>query len=98
VVDQQWARTLERELAFTSGSTALSANGTSRMSGYELQGISFPCYEIGGDYYDFIERDDGRLVIAVTCQARNCCNASDVVTTCCRAAVRITFTGLRRSR
>src|SRR5205085_7438107 len=24
--------------------------------GYELQGISFPCYEIGGDYYDFIER------------------------------------------
>src|SRR5882724_8827424 len=33
--------------------------------GYELQGISFPCYEIGGDYYDFIERDDGRLVIAL---------------------------------
>lgn len=35
------------------------------VSGYELQGISFPCYEIGGDYYDFIERDDGRLVIAL---------------------------------
>lgn len=33
--------------------------------GYELQGISFPCYEIGGDYYDFIQRDDGRLVIAL---------------------------------
>jgi phosphoserine phosphatase RsbU/P len=33
--------------------------------GYELQGISFPCYEIGGDYYDFIRRDDGRLVIAL---------------------------------
>ena len=33
--------------------------------GYELQGISFPCYEIGGDYYDFIEREDGRLVIAL---------------------------------
>ena len=25
----------------------------------------FPCYEIGGDYYDFIQRDDGRLVIAL---------------------------------
>ena len=25
----------------------------------------FPCYEIGGDYYDFIEREDGRLVIAL---------------------------------
>jgi len=35
------------------------------VSGYELQGISFPCYEIGGDYYDFIKRDDGRLVIAL---------------------------------
>jgi phosphoserine phosphatase RsbU/P len=33
--------------------------------GYEFQGISFPCYEIGGDYYDFIQRDDGRLVIAL---------------------------------
>ena len=33
--------------------------------GYELQGISFPSYEIGGDYYDFIERPDGRLVIAL---------------------------------
>ena len=35
------------------------------VAGYELQGISFPCYEIGGDYYDFIQRDDGRLVIAL---------------------------------
>jgi serine phosphatase RsbU (regulator of sigma subunit) len=35
------------------------------VAGYELQGISFPCYEIGGDYYDFIRRADGRLVIAL---------------------------------
>ncbi|HKR00582.1 MAG TPA: SpoIIE family protein phosphatase [Pyrinomonadaceae bacterium] len=33
--------------------------------GYELQGISFPCYEIGGDYYDFIKREDGRLVVTL---------------------------------
>jgi serine phosphatase RsbU (regulator of sigma subunit) len=33
--------------------------------GYELQGISFPCYEIGGDYYDFIQRQDGRLVVTL---------------------------------
>jgi serine phosphatase RsbU (regulator of sigma subunit)/pSer/pThr/pTyr-binding forkhead associated (FHA) protein len=33
--------------------------------GYELQGISFPCYEIGGDYYDYIQRPDGRLIIAL---------------------------------
>src|SRR5499427_36545 len=36
-----------------------------QVNGYELQGISFPCYEIGGDYYDFIERDDGRLIVAL---------------------------------
>ena len=33
--------------------------------GYELQGISFPSYEIGGDYYDFIPRPDGRMIIAL---------------------------------
>jgi sigma-B regulation protein RsbU (phosphoserine phosphatase) len=36
-----------------------------QVSGYELQGISFPCYEIGGDYYDFIKREDGRLIITL---------------------------------
>lgn len=36
-----------------------------QVPGYELQGISFPCYEIGGDYYDFIEREDGRLIITL---------------------------------
>jgi phosphoserine phosphatase RsbU/P len=36
-----------------------------QLPGYELQGISFPCYEIGGDYYDFIERSDGKLVVAL---------------------------------
>ena len=35
------------------------------VEGYELQGISFPCYEIGGDYYDFIQREDGKLVVAL---------------------------------
>ena len=35
------------------------------VSGYEFQGISFPCYEIGGDYYDFIPRPDGRMVITL---------------------------------
>lgn len=33
--------------------------------GFELQGISFPSYEIGGDYYDFILCADGRLVVAL---------------------------------
>src|SRR5881392_1725419 len=36
-----------------------------QIEGYELQGISFPCYEIGGDYYDFIAREDGKWVVAL---------------------------------
>src|SRR5204863_5367944 len=35
------------------------------VEGYELQGISFPCYEIGGDYYDFIQRENGNMVVAL---------------------------------
>ncbi|MGI8669340.1 MAG: SpoIIE family protein phosphatase [Aridibacter sp.] len=33
--------------------------------GYQLQGISFACYEIGGDYYDFIPRQNGNMLIAL---------------------------------
>ncbi len=35
------------------------------MDDYELQGISFSCYEIGGDYYDFIERENGKMLVAL---------------------------------
>src|SRR5919205_3361362 len=56
----------ERELALASEiQNRFQPTAPPHVSGYELQGISFPCYEIGGDYYDFIEREDGRLVIAL---------------------------------
>ena len=56
----------ERELALASEiQQRFQPTAPPHVNGYELQGISFPCYEIGGDYYDFIERDDGRLVIAL---------------------------------
>src|SRR5215468_284943 len=32
---------------------------------YDVIGVSFPCYEVGGDYYDFIEKPDGRYVVAL---------------------------------
>ena len=35
------------------------------MEGYDFQGVSFSCYEIGGDYYDFIRLHDGRMLIAL---------------------------------
>jgi len=56
----------ERELALASEiQQRFQPTAPPHVEGYELQGISFPCYEIGGDYYDFIEREDGRLVIAL---------------------------------
>jgi sigma-B regulation protein RsbU (phosphoserine phosphatase) len=33
--------------------------------GYELRGMSRPCYEIGGDYYDYLWRGGGRLALVV---------------------------------
>lgn len=57
---------LERELQLASEiQQRLQPTAPPSVPGYEFQGISFPCYEIGGDYYDFIKRDDGRLVIAL---------------------------------
>ncbi len=35
------------------------------IEGYEFQGISFSCYEIGGDYYDFIARHNNKMLIAL---------------------------------
>src|SRR6266496_2399821 len=57
---------LERELALASEiQQRFQPTAPPQVPGYEFQGISFPCYEIGGDYYDFIKREDGRLVIAL---------------------------------
>lgn len=33
--------------------------------GYEVFGINHSCYEIGGDYYDFIQKSDGKLGIVI---------------------------------
>lgn len=39
--------------------------GPPKIDGYEFQGMSFSCYEIGGDYYDFIHRHNGNMLIAL---------------------------------
>lgn len=57
---------MERELALAREiQQRFQPAAPPNIPGYELQGISFPSYEIGGDYYDFIERHDGRYIVAL---------------------------------
>ena len=36
-----------------------------KVPGYDMVGVSFPCYEVGGDYFDFILLDPQRVVLAL---------------------------------
>ncbi len=57
---------MERELELaTEIQQRLQPSAPPQIEGYELQGISFACYEIGGDYYDFIPKPDDRMLIAL---------------------------------
>lgn len=57
---------MERELELaTEIQQRFQPSEAPKMDGYEFQGISFSCYEIGGDYYDFITRHDGKMLIAL---------------------------------
>lgn len=57
---------MERELALaTEIQQKFQPSSAPSVPGYDLHGISFPCTEIGGDYYDFIKRDNGRMLIAL---------------------------------
>jgi len=57
---------MERELELaTEIQQRFQPSAPPQIEGYELQGISFACYEIGGDYYDFIPRPDGKMLIAL---------------------------------
>ncbi len=36
-----------------------------QIPGYDLTGVSFPCFEVGGDYFDFMPLAENRLLIAL---------------------------------
>lgn len=67
LTEEQFERErLERELQVASEiQQRFQPASAPQVAGYELQGISFPCYEIGGDYYDFIHKRNGNLVVAL---------------------------------
>src|SRR5260221_14427320 len=57
---------MERELELaTEIQQRFQPSAPPRIEGYEFQGISFSCYEIGGDYYDFIKQADDSMLIAL---------------------------------
>ena len=57
---------MERELELaTEIQQRFQPSAPPQIDGYEFQGISFSCYEIGGDYYDFIAKPDGKMVVAL---------------------------------
>lgn len=57
---------MERELQLASEiQQNFQPSAPPKIEGYELQGISFSCYEVGGDYYDFISRCDDKHLIAL---------------------------------
>jgi serine phosphatase RsbU (regulator of sigma subunit) len=60
-------RRMEEELKVASEiQMRLQPVSPPKIDGWDMTGVSFPCREIGGDYYDFIQRSkDNRLVVAV---------------------------------
>jgi phosphoserine phosphatase RsbU/P len=67
LVEERFARErMERELELaTEIQQRFQPSSPPILEGYEFQGISFSCYEIGGDYYDFIPRKDGKMLFAL---------------------------------
>ncbi len=43
----------------------LLPSGPPNVPGYELAGFNLPCRTVGGDYFDFIPYEDGRLAVLV---------------------------------
>jgi serine phosphatase RsbU (regulator of sigma subunit) len=60
-------RRMEEELKVASEiQMRLQPFSPPRLDGWDMTGVSFPCREIGGDYYDFIHRKrDSHLIVAV---------------------------------
>ena len=62
----QKMREIERELKTAAQiQRRLLPGEPPSFAGYDLHGHNDPCYEVGGDYFDFQPRENGRLGIAV---------------------------------
>lgn len=63
---EQADKIMEMELAQASEiQTSLLPPSAPYVEGYELAGFNIPCRTVGGDYYDFLHYQDGRLGLIV---------------------------------
>jgi serine phosphatase RsbU (regulator of sigma subunit)/pSer/pThr/pTyr-binding forkhead associated (FHA) protein len=59
-------RRMEEELKVASEiQMRLQPVSPPKLDGWDMTAVSFPCREIGGDYYDYIPRRDGKMALAV---------------------------------
>lgn len=61
----QWARVQQDLDAARNIQRSLLPQSLPEIGGYSLAFRSVTCYEVGGDYLDFVEQPDGSLLIAV---------------------------------
>ena len=65
-MDQEDLRRIEADLAQAARiQRDLLPKESPRFSGFDIAGLNVPCYEIGGDYYDFVPIDPDRLGIVI---------------------------------
>jgi len=65
-IQEQKMKLMERELeAAAQIQRRLLPTVMPELPGYEVTGFNEPCREVGGDYFDFIHKKDGRLGIAI---------------------------------
>jgi serine phosphatase RsbU (regulator of sigma subunit) len=63
---EQSEKLMESELASASElQRGLLPTENPNYEGYEIAGFNLPCRTVGGDYYDYLPYDDGRLAIVV---------------------------------
>lgn len=64
--DQNEKRRMEEQLAVGAKiQRGLLPAAAPKLPGYDLAGLNRSCFEIGGDYYDFLQKDDGTLALIV---------------------------------
>jgi len=64
--EQLEKRRMEEQLAVASQiQRRLLPQNNPQIENYEIYGINHSCYEIGGDYYDFIRMENGRLAVVI---------------------------------